>query len=295
MDENAHPMPHASRQKQIIRNFNKAAATFDATAFFFSEINQKALQRLDVISIQPKRILDCGCGTGIGSQGLLKKYKKAEVVSFDLSQKMIEKAKKKKSWRQNNYFVCGSAEKLPFANDSFDFVYANLMLHWCEDIQQVFSEWQRVLSPNGLLMFSVFGPDTCKELLQATHVINPTQSVQGFIDMHDLGDALLKNQLLDPVLDVENVQINYPNEALLLQELRSVGGRNLHPERQKGLFGKNYLSKLKTELAEFKSSHGKIPLSLEVIFGHAWSGNAKRSVRAGNQIEIPIVSIKRPS
>lgn len=278
-------------QKHIIRNFNKAAALFDATAFLFSEVNARVIQRLDVIPLLPKRILDCGAGTGIGTQALLKKYKKAEVISFDLSTAMLNKAKKKKFWRQKNYFVCGNADKLPFATDSFDFVYSNLMLHWCDDIQTIFAEWQRVLKPNGLLMFTALGPDSCKELFGAVHTIKPDQFVQGFIDMHDLGDALLKNQLLDPVMDIENLQINYSNAEQLLKELRAVGGRNLHPKRLKNLFGKSYYLQLVAELNKIKTRDKKIPLSMEVIYGHAWAGDVNRSINKGSHIEVPVVSI----
>lgn len=280
-------------KKHIIRNFNKAAATFDAAAFLFAATNANLLWRLEVIPIQPQRILDCGAGTGAGSQLLLKKYKKAEVVSFDLATAMLKKAKKKKTWLQKNSFVSGDAAQLPFATSSFDFVYANLMLHWCDDVQMVFSEWQRVLRPNGLLMFTVFGPDTCKELFQAVHAINPAQATLSFVDMHILGDALLKNQLLDPVLDVENLQINYANAEQLFKELRQIGGRNLHPDRLKHLFVKSYYSQLTAELNKFKTEQGKIPLSVEIIYGHAWAGAAKGNIKKGTEIEIPISSIKR--
>lgn len=280
-------------QKHLIRNFNKAAATFDAAAFLFSEVNSRVIQRLDVIPLAPKRILDCGAGTGIGSQTLLKKYKKVEVISFDLSTEMLNKTKKKKSWLQKNYFVCGNAAKLPFETNSFDFVYANLMLQWCDDIQTIFAEWQRVLKPNGLLMFTALGPDSCKELFKAVHNINAAQVFQGFIDMHDLGDALLKNQLLDPVMDVENLQINYSGAEQLLKEVRAIGGRNLHPERVKKLFGKSYYSQLVAELNKMKTKQEKIPLTMEVIYGHAWAGDVNRNVNKGSHVEIPIFSIMK--
>lgn len=278
--------------KHIIRNFDRAAKHFAPHDFIYRTINQRQLHRLDVIPLKPKRILDCGCGTGLGTQLLFNQFKKAEVVSLDLSRNMLRETKAKKRWRQKNNFIQADAAQLPFANSSFDFVYSNLMLHWCNDLNQVFSEWQRVLKPNGLLMFTAFGPDTLQELKQACHAIQPEQALHSFIDMHDLGDALIKNRLMDPVMDVENIKIEYASSEQFLQELRALGGRNLNSARLKHVFGKPFVKQLRQQLDVNLTKTGKLPISFEIIYGHAWASELSQQNTQDNVVNIPLQSLK---
>ena len=61
-------------------------------------------------------------------------------------------------WRRAPRWVLADAARLPFADESADLVFSNLMLHWHPTPHVVFPEWKRVLSVGGLLMFSCFGP-----------------------------------------------------------------------------------------------------------------------------------------
>jgi malonyl-CoA O-methyltransferase len=287
-------MPYSTRfiNKHLIQNFNRAAKKFAAHDFLYREINQRQLQRLDVIPLQPKRILDCGCGIGDGTQLLFERFRKSEIISLDFSGQMLQEAKSKKRWRQKNSFIRADAGRLPFASSSFDFVYSNLMLHWCSDLNQVFSEWQRVLKPNGLLMFTVFGPDTLQELRQACLAIEPRQALHSFIDMHDLGDALIINRLLDPVMDVENITLEYTSAEKFLRELRALGGRNLNSARLKHLFGKSFLKQLEKQLEVDLFRSDKLPISFEIIYGHAWASELSQQSIKENVVNIPVRSIK---
>lgn len=274
----------------VRQNFDRVAAGFDAHDFLYNKINQRQIKRLDVISIEPKRILDCGCGTGQGTQLLFKRFKKAEIVSIDLSKNMLQQSKAKKRWRQNNLFAQANTELLPFKNNSFDFVYSNLMLHWCNDLNKVFSEWQRVLKPNGLLMFTVFGPDTLQELRIAMQKIMPEQALHSFVDIHDLGDALIKNRMVDPVMDVDNIKMEYNSAEDFLKDLHALGGRNLNSARVKTLKTSRFSDKLKHELNALKNE--KLTISYEIIYGHAWASDLSQQSIKNNVVNIPIQSLK---
>jgi len=60
--------------------------------------------------------------------------------------------------------VCGEAAKLPFADASFDLIFSNMCLQWVPDLPVALAEFRRVLRPQGLLLFTSFGPDTLAEL-----------------------------------------------------------------------------------------------------------------------------------
>src|SRR5476651_1678543 len=114
--------------------------------------------------------------------------------------------------------VCGDAESLPFKSESVDFVFSNCTFQWFLDPLVALIEIQRILKPQGLLLFSTFGPDTLKELRESYQTIDTEKHVNHFLDMHDIGDLLLHTQFLDPVMDMENITITYENCWELLQD-----------------------------------------------------------------------------
>lgn len=145
------------------------------------------------------------------------------------------------------------------------------MLQWCDDLDAVFQEFRRVLRPEGLLMFTTFGPDTLKELRHAWQTADRnTQHVNMFIDMHDIGDALIRAGFGQPVMDVENFTLTYDKPMGVLKDLKAIGATNASLERQHGLTGKHKFSQM-LQAYETLRDAGKIPATYEVIHGHAWA------------------------
>jgi malonyl-CoA O-methyltransferase len=90
-----------------------------------------------------------------------------------------------------------------------DLVFSNATLQWCNDLDRTFAELLRVLRPGGLLMFTTFGPDTLRELRAAWAVADGFTHVSPFLDMHDIGDALVRARFADPVMDAERLTLTY--------------------------------------------------------------------------------------
>ncbi len=167
-------------KRQARLAFERAAQTYDDAAALQREIGRRLIERLDLIRLRPARILDLGAGTGEFSRALLRRYRKADVIALDLALNMLRHTRRRGGWFRRPGCVCGDAERLPFAADSFDFIFSNLMLQWCLDLEPVFTELHRVLSPGGLLMFTTFGPDTLKELRASW------QAVDGYTHVNTL-------------------------------------------------------------------------------------------------------------
>ena len=70
-------------------------------------------------------------------------------------------------------------------------------------------KYAAILKPEGLFVFSTFGPDTLRELRSAWAEADTYNHVNRFLDMHDVGDALVRAGLLEPVLDVDRLQLTY--------------------------------------------------------------------------------------
>ncbi|MGE5328339.1 MAG: class I SAM-dependent methyltransferase [Deltaproteobacteria bacterium] len=102
--------------------------------------------------VKNKRILDLGCGFGDYSRFLYDMGAK-EVVGIDSSEKMIEMAEAQKGERNIAYYRM-PIEEISFEKDSFDLVISNIVMHYIEDIDGLFSRVNKVLSPNGIFVFS---------------------------------------------------------------------------------------------------------------------------------------------
>jgi malonyl-CoA O-methyltransferase len=143
------------------------------------------------------------------------------------------------------------------------------MLQWCQDPGRAIAEVLGVLRPGGLFAFSSLGPDTLHELRESWAAADQATHVNTFVDMHDLGDALLHAGFADPVIDSDRVIMNYESVPGLMQDLRNLGAANVNQSRRKSLTGKGRLTKM-LQAYETKRMGGKLPATYEVIYGHAW-------------------------
>lgn len=289
--------------KQLVaRSFGQAAGQYDDVALLQRQTADELLDRLSLVTLQPKTILDLGVGTGRNLALLAKRYPKAQLFALDIAQEMIGQAKKNhqqqlglKRWLPNSksvQFLVGDAEKLPLADNSVDLVYANLALQWC-DPRTSFAEIQRVLRPEGLLMFTTLGPDTLHELRQSWAQVDDYPHVNLFYDMHDVGEAMMAANLAEPVLDTDRYTLTYDTAMALMKDLKILGARNVNTARRRGLTGKQTINNVAQVYEQFRQD-GLLPATYEVVYGHAWAGN-KQQQQANNDgsISIPINQIQR--
>jgi len=260
----------------IKKSFNKAANTFDQSSVLYREIGERMLERLDFVTIKPECILDLGCGTGYFSEKLMVRYKDAEIISVDPAENMLIKARENTILSNPSKFICGDAGNIPLPDNSADLIFSNLALHWYTDITKAFSEIQRVLKPEGLMMFTIFGPDTLKELRQSWRKVDKFPHVHLFMDMHDVGDCLMRSRLSEPVMDVEYFTLTYKDVLSALMEIKSLGWQNATMGRLKGLMGKKQFQNFVENYSSMQNEQGLIPATFEVIYGHVWGSKIKK-------------------
>lgn len=258
-------------KRKTRQGFERAAHTYDANAVLQREIGERLLERLDFIKMQPETVLDLGCGTGMISEHLLKRYKKARVIGVDLALNMVQKTRQRGGWFRKPQGVCADAHHLPFQPQCADMLLSNLMLQWCNDLPAVFGEFVQVLKPNGLLMFATFGPDTLKELRASWGRVDGFTHASQFVDMHDVGDALLQAGFRDPVVDMETITLTYTEVRGLLRDLKGIGANNATSGRNHGLTGKARLQAFLQAYEYFRQENGLYPATYEVVYGHAWA------------------------
>ncbi|KTD66109.1 malonyl-ACP O-methyltransferase BioC [Legionella spiritensis] len=278
--------------KEICKSFNQHAADYEQAALVQHEIGTRLFERLDYLRITPRYVLDLGCGTGVFTRLLKKKYPSAEIIGTDIAHAMLLQSRKKQGWRTKWPLVNADMARLPFATGLFDLVFANQVLHWSTSLSATFRELSRVMNAGGCLMFSTLGPDTFKELRQAWSLVDRHAHVNDFVDMHDIGDDLLAEQFLDPVVDMEVLTMRYSSLPQLLHSLKAQGVRNVNPSRNKGLTGKGSQDALAGAYQSLCTEEGKYPLTYEVVYGHAWKGEM-RLTGQGSETFIPVSAIRR--
>lgn len=283
--------------KRLIRDsFERAAARYDEAAVLQREVGKRMLERLDLVRIDPKTVVDVGCGTGVATAALMKKYRKAQVVGLDIALSMLAGARKRAPWFRTLYAVCGDAEDLPLGEASCDLLFSNLTLQWCADLDRTLREFRRVLKPGGLLMFSTLGPDTLTELRQSWAAADGFNHVNAFIDMHDIGDALMRVRLAEPVMDAERFMLTYKDIFALMRDLKTLGAHNVTAGRAHGLTGRRRLQVMGDAYERFRSD-GLLPATYEVVYGHAWAprdSEINRRTQDPGVAVFPLSQLRRP-
>lgn len=256
-------LPH-----HIRRSFSRAAPGYEQTARLQAQVGDLLLERLDLLSAPPARILDVGAGTGRLSGLLKRRYPKAEVLALDLSLGMLRIAKRHGSWWRPLRRIAGDAQALPLADGSVDLLVSNLCLQWVDRLDAAFHEFRRVLGPGGWMLISSFGPDTLTELREAWRAADDAEHVHVFRDMQELGDRVLAQGFANPMFDVERFTLRYPDTRALMHELKAIGAVNALAERRRGLTGKSAFARMQAAY-ELQRRNGSLPASYEIVFGQA--------------------------
>jgi len=289
------------KKQRIRQDFANAADTYDDAAIVQQEICARALERLQMLKLQPQTILDIGSGTGTSVRGLQAHFPKSRVIASDVAVPMLLHAHRQQAVSS----LCCDAEHLSIADNSIDLIFSTSTFQWCEDLNQVLTECSRVLKDDGVLVFTTFGPDTLKELRHSWAQVDAQIHVHEFIDMHHIGDLLLANQYLDPVVDMEIITLEYQQTQQLLRDLKDTGSRGKFTATRStvhetadatglmtGLMGKSKFSQFESAYESFRQANGLLPASYEVIYGYARKGPQNSNIGSDNEVHIPINQIK---
>ncbi len=305
------PLPSSSSDSALsapidLRRVRQLFAVPDRVAesdFLRREVAARMCERLALVKIKPRRVLDAGCGEGADLSLLQTQYTDAHMLGVDASVAMLTAARAKQlaalssmdrllaKWLPGktasgsgmpSSVLCGNFAQLPLNLNAVDLVWSNLALHWHPQPDRVFAEWRRVLSVNGLLMFSCFRPDTFKELRAAFSATDEMPHALSFVDMHDFGDMLVNVGFSTPVMELEAITVTYDSADKLMADVRAWGGNPLLT-RRRALLGREAWKRALQALDSLRRSDGKIPLTFEVIYGHAFRPTP-RTTAAGEAI-----------
>lgn len=268
----------------------RASRKYDAVAVLQAQVRKEMLARLELTPLKPATVLDVGAGTAHSSLALKKRYPKARVLALDSALPMLRLARRRFTLMRRFGRVCADASRLPLPDASVDLVFCNLMLQWSAP-GPVLRELRRVLRSGGLLALSSLGPDTLQELRAAWAQVDELPHVLPFLDMHDLGDAMVHAGFSAPVLDVDRYTLTYAGARDALSDLRANGSCNPLEQRRRTLTGRQRFAGMCSQLDQ-RRVDGRIALAFEIVFAHGWAGT--RPLPAGTgEIRIGLDELRR--
>jgi malonyl-CoA O-methyltransferase len=276
-------------KRRIRRNFARAALDYDTAAALSAEVRERMLERLDLVRLAPERILDFGSGTGAAARAVARRYPPAQICALDFCLPALRMHSRAGFWAKAQRValgrsvigrVCADFERLPLRSGAIDLAVSNLALHWSSVPDAVLTELQRVLRSGGLLMFTTLGPDTLKELAQASEDVRGRSPVHSFIDMHDLGDMLIRSGFSEPVMDMEYLTLTYARVEDLLRDIRASGAMSTRADNV-ALRTPRWRERLRQRYESLRRE-GRLPATFEIVYGHAWKPEAgKRGHKPG--------------
>jgi malonyl-CoA O-methyltransferase len=274
-------------------SFDRASASYESAAGLQARVAAELLERLAVFAFEPRVVLDLGAGTGRVTRELKRRYRRALVIALDLAPGMLREARRHQQWWRRFERVCADALRLPLADASVDIVFSSLMLQWCQPLDTALAECRRVLKPDGFFAFSTFGADTLHELRDAWACADGYNHVNHFVDVHEVGDALVRAGLMEPVLDVDRVEVGYPDALSLMRDLKAIGAHNVTAGRPRALVGRARLKRMQDAYEAFRRDD-RLPATYEVIYGASWGAAGRRAAAAiAGEARIAPGSIRR--
>lgn len=257
-------------------SFERASASYESAAGLQAQVAAELLGRVEAFGFNPRVVLDLGAGTGRVTRELKRRYPRSQVLALDIAPGMLREARRHQGLLRRFARVCGDALRLPLRDASVDLVFSSLMLQWCEPLAAALAEVQRVLAPEGFFAFSTFGPDTLHELRSAWAHADDYNHVNRFHDVQEVGDALMRSGLMEPVLDVDHMELGYPDAFALMRDLKAIGAHNVTAGRPRALAGRARLARMREAYESFRRS-GQLPATFEVIYGASWGATGRRA------------------
>lgn len=285
------PSPTAV-QRQIRR-----LAALPSQPWLHQEVARRLAEKLDPIKLEPLAWIDWSAHMGAGAEYVQKRYPQAQrhvvepVAALTKRSQADAEQSAQRTWR--TLFRRDVVEvyqepvsQAPWLPGGAQMLWANMTLHASADLPSMMTQWHRHLAVDGFLMCSGLGPDTARELREVYRQLGWRLPTVDFIDMHDLGDELVKAGFADPVMDMETLTLTWASAEELVAELRTWGG-NVAVGRFGGLRTPRWRQRLLNVITEsLLRPDGRLGLTIELVYGHAIKPLPRVKLEAESRVSL---------
>jgi malonyl-CoA O-methyltransferase len=251
--------------KNISRRFSAAASTYSDEAVIQDKVAGQLIQIMKNAKIQPLKILELGCGTGLLTRKLSIFYPKAHITAVDISEHMILQARKECAACKDIEWITADAIKYG-SGSTFDMITSSSALHWMQPIRRTLSNAFRHLNLNGQIYFGMMTKETLNELHKAKRTVIPDKTPRRPLPsadsvlkiMHDCGFSDITAMTVTETL-------HYKDMRTLLDSLHKLGVTG------GGISGRGVLltaSELKSLIRHMDDKYGRnhIPATYQVLY-----------------------------
>ena len=260
-------MPQTIDKQAVADSFSKAACHYDQFAQLQRDIGEILLGQLSKPS-KPKlslnNLVDLGCGTGYFSEKLNIQFPSASLTCFDLSPVMLEQAKKRNLAQVT--FQQGDIDSLPFAKDSIDLIYSNLVVQWSDNLGACLKQLHRSLKIGGRCYLSTLISGTLNELTQAWKSVDDKPHTNTFLSLNDL-ELIIENCAFSNVnITTQTRVLKYKNVVEVMRALKGIGANHVHGHQVSSISGRQLVKQLEAGYQPFINQQGLCNLTYQVCY-----------------------------
>ena len=264
----------------LIRNRNRAAATFSQYDFLKQAAVERLADRLALVKRDFSALLDVGCHGGqliteIRNQGLYDG--RLDCQQLDIAPAFVAQAQQ---------IAPASLTQLDILNvnaNQFDCAASALFLHWAEDLIGLLTQVRLALQPDGFFVANLLGGRSLSELRAV--LVDAETAISGgsyprispMADIRDLGAVMQRAGFALPVIDAELITVTYPNMFALMADLKGMGEQNILTARPRHFSSKKFFMEAAERYQDrFSTEDGQIKASFELITMTGWSPAASQ-------------------
>ncbi|RDH42240.1 malonyl-ACP O-methyltransferase BioC [Zooshikella ganghwensis] len=252
-------------KEKVARSFSRAAQQYDSVAKLQRLVGNRLMSFLPS-HVEPRVILDLGCGTGYFTTKLARVYETSQLLACDIAMGMLQFARQRYQ-KLGATWLSGDAEQLPIRSQSVDLVFSSLAIQWCSSPAAVFSEISRVLRPGGYFVFTTLGAGTLNELRDAWSQVDSYNHVNHYPGMLAHEKAIQQSGLEQLMLERQPCTMHYQELSQLTRELKSLGANTVLEAPSSGLTTFRRLRHLRQAYERYRNDDGNLPATYQVIYG----------------------------
>ncbi len=244
---------------------------------FSSERTQPSIDLIGRINqIEPKSIIDIGCGPGNSTQVLVNRWPKTRITGLDSSTAMIKKAKK--DYPNQEWIV---ADALTYEPEiKYDIIFSNAVIQWITNHEKLLTKFHEILSDNGIVAIQIplFWDMPLGEIINNTAKDDrwktKTESVSDLFTIHDY--SFYYDQLSELFNSIEMWETHYMHilnsHIAILEMMRSTGLKpyleRLDDDSEKNEFEEEVLKKVRNAYPIQKNRKVLLPFKRLFFIGY---------------------------
>ncbi len=254
----------------LVRRRGRVAPSAASHDFLLRRVADDLAERLAIVRRSFPLAANIGAHHGVVSRAIRGVAGVENIIDLDATVELLREAP--------GLRVVADEEALPFADASLDLAVSGLSLQLVNDLPGALVQIRRALRPDGLLLASLLGGATLRELRESWIAAEAEISggasprIAPFADVRDMGALLQRAGFALPVVDSETLTVTYANPLALMQEIKAMGASNMLEARRRTPVTRGLMLRTAEIYAErFAAGDGRVPATFEIITLTAWA------------------------